>query len=200
MALRPCCTASPLPPASRCVLCLQVVRKERAVGVVPTAATIYEVLEELAITVQVSRRLWGSWHGLMAAAHLDATCLKGGRGHSSHPRCCTSSPLVLTSAPSPPLAVPPPPPPQNQLQAELPFCAFNGGNDVFVDVGNKSLGLEALMNHLGCMPSEVGALPYYRQGRPQRAVVTLGLLRACLISAWQRAVTWSRAAHPHTRA
>lgn len=33
---------------------LQVIRKERAVGVVPTAPTIYEVLEELAITVQVS--------------------------------------------------------------------------------------------------------------------------------------------------
>lgn len=48
------------------------------------------------------------------------------------------------------------PHPQNQLQAELPFCAFNGGNDVFVDVGNKSLGLEALMNHLGFTPPEVG--------------------------------------------
>ena len=44
---------------------------------------------------------------------------------------------------------------QNQLQSDLPFCAFNGGNDVFVDVGNKSLGLEALMNHLACTPSEV---------------------------------------------
>lgn len=31
----------------------KVLRKERAVGVVPAAATIYEVLEELAITVQV---------------------------------------------------------------------------------------------------------------------------------------------------
>ncbi|KAI7845135.1 hypothetical protein COHA_001180 [Chlorella ohadii] len=81
--------------AHRLRLPVQVLRKERAVGVVPAAATIYEVLEELAITVQ------------------------------------------------------------NQLQAELPFCAFNGGNDVFVDVGNKSLGLEALMNHLACTPSEV---------------------------------------------
>jgi hypothetical protein len=30
----------------------QVMKKERAVGVVPSEATIYEVLEELAITVQ----------------------------------------------------------------------------------------------------------------------------------------------------
>lgn len=64
---------TPPPPLDAC---LQVVRKERAVGVVPTAATIYEVLEELAITVQVSRWLGvgGCWHGLMAAAHLYANC------------------------------------------------------------------------------------------------------------------------------
>merc|ERR550537_2168168 len=70
----------------------QVIRKERAVGIVPTRPTIYEVLEELTFTVQ------------------------------------------------------------KQLEAKIPFCAFNGGNDVFVDVGNKSLGLEALMQYLGCEP------------------------------------------------
>ena len=77
----------------------QVVRKERAVGVVPQAPTVYEVLEEIVITVQ---------------AQL--------------------------------------------VDAELPFCAFNGGADVFVDIGNKSLGLEALMNHLGLQPQEVRLL------------------------------------------
>lgn len=65
-------------------------------GVVPLAPTIYEVLEELALTAQ------------------------------------------------------------NQLMSSVPFCAFNGGNDVFVDVGNKSCGLEALMNHLQVHPHEVG--------------------------------------------
>jgi IMP and pyridine-specific 5'-nucleotidase len=69
-----------------------VLRKERAVGVLPLVPTIYEVLEELTLTVQ------------------------------------------------------------QQLVADIPFCAFNGGNDVFVDVGNKSLGLEALMAYLGCEP------------------------------------------------
>lgn len=39
------------------------------------------------------------------------------------------------------------------MDAPLPYCAFNGGNDVFVDIGNKSLGLEALMNYLGLQPS-----------------------------------------------
>merc|ERR1719221_234116 len=29
----------------------------------------------------------------------------------------------------------------------LPFCAFNGGNDVFVDVGNKRVGVEILQSY-----------------------------------------------------
>jgi len=37
----------------------------------------------------------------------------------------------------------------------LPFCAFNGGADVFVDLGNKSLGLEAIMNYLDVRPHQV---------------------------------------------
>jgi len=81
--------------AARLRLPVTVVRKERAVGVVPALPTVYEVLEELAITAQVE--LAGS---------------------------------------------------------SLPYCAFNGGGDVFVDVGNKSLGLDALMRHLGCYPHE----------------------------------------------
>jgi IMP and pyridine-specific 5'-nucleotidase len=28
----------------------------------------------------------------------------------------------------------------------LPFCAFNGGNDVFVDIGDKSWGVRACQN------------------------------------------------------
>ncbi|KAL6780644.1 hypothetical protein ACKKBF_B12340 [Auxenochlorella protothecoides x Auxenochlorella symbiontica] len=84
--------------AERLRLPVSVVRKERAVGVVPTAPTIYEVLEELALTVHA---------GLLAG-------------------------------PTP----------------NLPFCAFNGGNDVFVDVGNKSIGLEALMRYVGVGPDQ----------------------------------------------
>ena len=67
-------------------------------GVVPQAPTVYEVLEEIVITVQ---------------AQL--------------------------------------------VDVGLPFCAFNGGSDVFIDVGNKSLGLEALMHHLGFQPHQVSA-------------------------------------------
>lgn len=79
--------------AARLKLPVQVIRKEHSVGVVPSAATIYEVLEEIALST---------------AAQLNATA----------------------------------------AGEALPFCAFNGGNDVFVDIGNKSLGLEALMQYL----------------------------------------------------
>ncbi len=41
----------------------------------------------------------------------------------------------------------------------LPFCAFNGGADVFVDLGNKSLGLEAIMNYLSILPHQARPCP-----------------------------------------
>ncbi|XP_024384374.1 IMP-specific 5'-nucleotidase 1 [Physcomitrium patens] len=81
--------------AARLRVPVEIIRKPRAVGAVPKDPTIYEVLEEMALTVQVQ---------LMHSA--------------------------------------------------LPFCAFNGGNDVFVDVGNKSVGLRALMKFLNKRCSE----------------------------------------------
>lgn len=75
---------------------MQVVRKERAIGVVPKGTVVYEQLEELAIST---------------ASHL--------------------------------------------LDMPVPFCAFNGGADVFVDIGNKSLGLHALMKYLGAKSEQV---------------------------------------------
>ncbi|KAK9861437.1 hypothetical protein WJX84_001213 [Apatococcus fuscideae] len=82
--------------AGKLCLPVEVIRKPRAVGVVPKQATVYEVLEEVALTVQ---------HQL--------------------------------------------------VDSPLPFCAFNGGQDVFVDIGNKSIGLEALMKHLDVSPPQV---------------------------------------------
>ncbi|KAK3808770.1 MAG: IMP-specific 5'-nucleotidase [Benniella sp.] len=34
----------------------------------------------------------------------------------------------------------------------IPFCAFNGGNDVFVDIGNKLIGVQVLQSYLGAAP------------------------------------------------
>jgi len=30
----------------------------------------------------------------------------------------------------------------------VPYCAFNGGNDVWVDIGNKALGISALQKYV----------------------------------------------------
>ena len=40
---------------------LQIVRKERAVGAMPQVPTVYEVLEEMAITVRCWPHLSGFW-------------------------------------------------------------------------------------------------------------------------------------------
>ncbi|ORX91198.1 IMP-specific 5-nucleotidase [Basidiobolus meristosporus CBS 931.73] len=36
----------------------------------------------------------------------------------------------------------------------LPFCVFNGGSDVWVDIGNKLIGVQVLQHFLGAAPSE----------------------------------------------
>ena len=45
---------------------------------------------------------------------------------------------------------------QNELETDkvtLPFCAFNGGTDAWLDVGNKRVGVQVLQSYLG-IPSE----------------------------------------------
>lgn len=36
----------------------------------------------------------------------------------------------------------------------VPHCAFNGGNDAWVDVGNKALGIRALQSFMGGKPHQ----------------------------------------------
>lgn len=36
----------------------------------------------------------------------------------------------------------------------IPFCAFNGGHDVWVDVGNKAEGVRVLQSYLSIGPSQ----------------------------------------------
>ena len=38
--------------------------------------------------------------------------------------------------------------------ASLPYCAFNGGSDAWVDVGNKRVGVEVLQSYLGIAADE----------------------------------------------
>jgi len=41
----------------------------------------------------------------------------------------------------------------NDAGVDIPFCAFNGGNDVFVDIGNKSVGIRGLLKRTETDPS-----------------------------------------------
>ena len=42
----------------------------------------------------------------------------------------------------------------NSLNSTIPFCAFNGGNDVFVDIGNKRVGVVGLQEFLRVCPRQ----------------------------------------------
>jgi IMP and pyridine-specific 5'-nucleotidase len=37
----------------------------------------------------------------------------------------------------------------------IPFCVFNGGRDVWVDVGNKRVGVEILASYMGVDPVDI---------------------------------------------
>jgi len=41
-----------------------------------------------------------------------------------------------------------------EAKVTLPFCAFNGGRDAWVDVGNKRVGVQVLQSYLGIHPEE----------------------------------------------
>ena len=34
--------------------------------------------------------------------------------------------------------------------ASVPFCCFNGGSDVWLDIGNKNIGVQILCEYLKC--------------------------------------------------
>lgn len=152
--------------AARLCMPVQLIRKTRSVGVVPTQPTIYEVrsrnlarLEVLVACAQVAA-------GYLACCSL--ACLHRYRYvwlflthrcmHTCHTGCNPQlSPFLrpfVASQVLEELAISV----QQNLISKLPFCAFNGGNDVFVDVGNKSIGLDALMRHLDCYPYEVSGV------------------------------------------
>ncbi|KAI5307007.1 IMP 5'-nucleotidase [Ascosphaera pollenicola] len=41
---------------------------------------------------------------------------------------------------------------KTEVAKRLPFCAFNGGNDVFIDIGDKSYGVRSCQKYLGGIP------------------------------------------------
>lgn len=47
----------------------------------------------------------------------------------------------------------------SEVGRELPFCAFNGGNDVFVDIGDKSWGVLVCQNYFGRLHEGAVSIP-----------------------------------------
>ena len=93
-----------------------VLRKERAVGIIPKSPTIKlqrESLEE--IVLAVSKVLETS---------------------SPNPGSSLINGSTVTSASA-----------NSDNPNKIPFCAFNGGNDVFVDIGDKSWGVRCVQKY-----------------------------------------------------
>lgn len=108
-----------------------IVRKDRAVGIVPSDPNVRIARESLEETVLVVQRiLEASALGSIASPNTTATApasIAGGTS-SGHAR------RVSHAAARP---------------KKVPFCAFNGGRDVFVDIGDKSWGVAVCQQWFG---------------------------------------------------
>ena len=128
-ALRECVRAMNLPAT--------ILRKDRAVGIVPNAAGVRIARESLEETVLVVQRI------------LELSSLGIEASHTSPAQPMPSPAAAAAAAAAPP------------RKAPVPFCAFNGGRDVFVDIGDKSWGVTVCQQWFG------------RHGRAIRAENTL---------------------------
>lgn len=97
-----------------------IVRKDRAVGIIPKTPDIRIARESLEETVLVVQRI------------LELGSLGSSHDQPAKQRSPTSPPPVPASG--------------HRL---LPFCAFNGGRDVFVDIGDKSWGVTVCQQWFG---------------------------------------------------
>lgn len=97
----------------------QILRKERAVGIFPQPGKKL-TREQLEETVLVVQQIVEMDEAAHGRQRLGGSVTEGRNNHTTE------------KSPSP-----------------LPFCAFNGGNDCFVDVGDKSLGVQVLQRWVG---------------------------------------------------
>ncbi|KAK1991571.1 IMP-specific 5'-nucleotidase [Colletotrichum falcatum] len=128
-ALRDCVKTLNLPAT--------LLRKDRAVGIVPTDPSIRiprESLEETVLVVQKILELSSLGSPAQAAGHS----IPVSAGSSAD----SSLPATPSPTPSPPAGSPPHAHHHRRgRRPGVPFCAFNGGRDVFVDIGDKSWGV-----------------------------------------------------------
>lgn len=109
-ALRDCIATMRLPA--------ELIRKDRAVGIIPRSPEIRISRESLEETVLVVQRIV-ELEQQRQRQHQRRASVMGGGGSSAS------------------MALP------------VPFCAFNGGRDVFVDIGDKSWGVAVCQQWFG---------------------------------------------------
>ena len=108
-ALRDCIRSMNLPA--------KLIRKDRAVGIVPDPPSVRIARESLEETVLVVQRILELSH--LGVAHTQAQASSTSAGGKQVKR------------------------------TGVPFCAFNGGRDVFVDIGDKSWGVAVCQQWFG---------------------------------------------------
>ncbi|GAB0133188.1 IMP 5'-nucleotidase [Epichloe bromicola] len=113
-ALRDCVRAMNLPAT--------IVRKDRAVGIVPSEPGFRIARESLEETVLAVQRI-------LELSHL-----------GSHARPAGRAAAAAAAAEQPG---------HGRRGMMIPFCAFNGGRDVFVDIGDKSWGVAVCQQWFG---------------------------------------------------
>ncbi|KAJ4132746.1 IMP 5'-nucleotidase [Fusarium falciforme] len=113
-ALRDCVKTMNLPA--------EIMRKDRAVGIIPKTPETRIARESLEETVLVVQRI------------LELSSLGSTEERPAKPRPSSSPPL---------------PPSVVSQSRRVPFCAFNGGRDVFVDIGDKSWGVTVCQQWFG---------------------------------------------------
>ncbi|EGX90084.1 IMP-specific 5'-nucleotidase 1 [Cordyceps militaris CM01] len=124
-ALRDCLRSMNLPA--------RLIRKDRAVGIIPDPPHVQIARESLEETVLVVQRILEiSSLGLRAQAQAAAASKVVGSNGGSAAR-------------------------SDKKPAGVPFCAFNGGRDVFVDIGDKSWGVAVCQQWFGRRDAGAGA-------------------------------------------
>jgi len=140
----------------------RLIRKPRGIGIIPggEAALVAkpvghgsdklkaEALDEVVLRVQ---------HALRNACSSNSTSCKGAPSATSDTAVASTAAATSTAASTTAAASAAKKPPSAATAAEeagpscleLPWCAFNGGRDAWVDVGNKSVGVQAMQAFLG---------------------------------------------------
>lgn len=126
-ALRECVRTMKLPAS--------IVRKDRAVGIVPNFPELRIARESLEETVLVVQRI------------LEASAL--GFPTTSAPTISNSTTTASSNIPSQHQQYPQQQQQPSSKPRRVPFCAFNGGRDVFVDIGDKSWGVMVCQQWFG---------------------------------------------------